>query len=84
MDQNDRNQALELISDYQNGEIDNGGLTPNGTASITVEIGGTSDSNQVEHDTLYLHDACTGVIEALQDEGFKLSMSEKGLRVKKY
>lgn len=54
------------------------------TSSIVVEIGGTTEKGQVEDDTLYLLEACAGVINALQAAGFTLDMYNKKLAVQYY
>lgn len=79
----DRLEALKLIEDYQS-EGDT--FSDRGCRPVTVQIGSVRDSNDmIQHDTLILKDACTGVIEELQDNGFKVSMSEdKGLYVSKH
>lgn len=70
MEHENREEALRIINDTQTG-----------TSSVTVRIGGTSDTGQVEHDTLYIERAPTRVIEALQAADFTVSMTDDGLRV---
>lgn len=74
MDKENRIRALEIIDQAQRKNC----------ASVTVEIGGTSDSGQVEHDTLYLHDAPAKIVNALRDAKYTLSVSDGAVRVDDY
>jgi len=52
------------------------------SAKITVQIGHTrSDNQMVMHDTLIIKDAPPIVQKKLQDEGYRLELTEKGMFV---
>lgn len=80
-----RETALSLIEQEQNDDGNPPGHPSGGCASVTVEIGGVSDSGQVEHDTLYVRNAPAAILDALRDHGFTLSADgDGGVRVEDY
>lgn len=79
MDKEARSGVLKTISDIQN----NGGR--NGTASVTVQIGGVNDNTDiVEHDSLYIQNAPAKIISELEGMGYSLSVTDDGVRVEDY
>lgn len=83
LSQEERVEALSLIEEYQN---DGGTFQNRGCSPVKVQIGSVKDHNDmIRHDTLILEKACSGLIQELQDNGFKVSMKEgKGLWLAKY
>jgi len=77
MDATERAEVLKVVSDLQN----NGGRS--GTASVTVQIGGVKESNNmVEHDTLYIKNAPALIIDELTGMGYSLSVTDEGVHVR--
>jgi len=77
MDATERAEVLKVVSDLQA----NGGR--NGTASVTVQIGGTNDNtNIVEHDTLYIKNAPSLIVDELTGMGYSLSVTDDGVHVR--
>jgi len=77
MDATERAEVLKVVSDIQN----NGGRL--GTSSVTVQIGGVKDSNNiVEHESLYIQNAPALIIKELQGMGYSLSVTDDGVRVR--
>jgi len=72
MDKLERANVLEVISDIQQN-----------TSSVTVQIGGVADNNQVEHGSLYIQNAPPKIIDELSQMGYSLAVSEDGVRVRK-
>jgi len=63
-------KALELIADAQQR-----------TASVTVEIGGTSKGGMVQHDSLSILDCPPRIINVLKSAGFSLGMQDGRLYI---
>ena len=79
MDKESRAGVLRTISDIQN----NGGR--NGTASVTVQIGGVNDNTDiVEKDSLYIQNAPAKIMSELEGMGYSLSVTDDGVRVEDY
>jgi hypothetical protein len=70
MDATERAEVLKQIS-----------LVQADTASVTVQIGGTNDSNVVEHDSLYIQNAPPKIISTLEGMGYHLAVTDDGVRV---
>jgi len=73
MDHENRSELLNQISAIQSD-----------TASVTVQIGGVSSNNQVEHGSLYIKDAPARIIDELSGMGYSLSVSDDGVKVTDY
>lgn len=67
MDTDNRLKALELI--HEN------------CANVTVSIGHVNDDGMVKKDSLYIKDASASCLHMLRDEGYSLSVDERGVRV---
>lgn len=52
-------------------------------SNIVLSIGGLSDSNMVEHDTIIIKECPPVVVKELVKRGYMLSVSDKGMRVSK-
>lgn len=77
----ERNKALEIISNRQND--DNG----RGCNQVSVKIGTTwKDGGTVDHTALILIDAPAAILNALKDNGYSLSVHQYagGVSVSKY
>jgi hypothetical protein len=73
MDATDRLEALELIHERQRD-----------TNTVTVQIGHIDDtSGIIQHDTLFVQDAPAAILNELRDNGFRVSVEERGARVEK-
>ena len=53
-------------------------------AAVDLRIGGTTGSNMVEHGSLYLTNSPSCVVDALLDQGFRVSVGYGAVRVDKF
>jgi hypothetical protein len=80
MEHNERARLLERIAEIQD---DNGGdNAPRGTIGVTVQIGHTDDDQMIHHDSVFIQDAPARVLDVLDDDGYALSVGERGVRVR--
>lgn len=87
MNKNQRARILKAIADKQMGDkMGTSRFYHHGTSSVTIKIGGTTKSGQVEHDVIYILESNQSIIELVKDfvdteDNMHMSMSKQGLRI---
>lgn len=87
MNKNQRARILKAIADHQMGEKMSGSrFYKDGSSSVTLQIGGTSASGQVESDVIYIIESSQSIVTLVTEfvkynDGVFMSMTKQGLRI---